>query len=663
MAYRPQPSPQPPAHGDPAADIAFADFAARVAHMKGVFRLTAEKERPADKCTPSAWLRAALWWYLRGKAGLEVMLQQRPRSPEGKRELLVQAHVDLAKAWWILSDPLEPYDTVEGVSPPSAHPGDNPNIRLQGAVARLHSYLKSLSLQMVRNQLMPPHQSLIQGQDTQIWLDYPRFTTDAATVLSGNASMSRVIESTTHATDPLDALPLGDNRNAFCYGRFPVEVSVNTDEQATDRVVLPCMLSMLRGTRDYQTTIVISSQNELVNVRVGPRQQNERGLIRHDVSWKASSQSLAVHLPRGFDLTVRMQETDFRSLWNLAEYARKVEHSLRPEADEKLVHEARLAELQYADSSGSKAFPHEKIRGCLAVVYEKVVEHRDASGLRKKHNGYRVLLVTDPNHKSLSSVSHELCRGMPLSFELITDAAASGSTAMVIRVREESRQCRILLVFPDVSSRQALYNVLNGLTVGPDESVVGKMAVTGVNIQTASQTEGFTPVSHPALQDLQWQRLGVTNGHPEDPNSRIPETVESENLRVLARHAAGCITDRLNMSKGELMIRIPCADTATPVVQILRGPQRDLTMSIDVRVAPQHVVDGITELLQLAREQSTIRTFSFANSAELHAFQVSCTCVSIPVYYVTNNSVSRRPLPASPSPTTAWRAPSASPGA
>ena len=77
--------------------------------MKGVFRLTAEKERPSEKCSPQAWLRTALWWYLRGKVGLEVLLQrQRPRGEDGMpRELLTQPHVDLAKTWWIISDPLE----------------------------------------------------------------------------------------------------------------------------------------------------------------------------------------------------------------------------------------------------------------------------------------------------------------------------------------------------------------------------------------------------------------------------------------------------------------------------------------------------------------------------------------------------------------------------
>jgi len=624
---RPIPSPGPFFHNDPAADLALADFAGRVAHMKGVFKLTAEKERQAERCTPQAWLRAALWWYLRGKAGLETLLQRRsPGGAEARRELLTQPHVDLAKTWWIISDPLEQYDVPYAASPQSALATDMSERALQQSVALLRGHLKSLSASMHKNQLMPPHQSLIQGQDTTIWLQYPRFTSDAAAVLSGNASSkSLLVESSAPTAAPLEALPLGDTRDTFCYAHFPVEVSVNTDEAETDRVVLPCMLSVLRSKRDYQTGIAISSQTELVSIRVGPKQGDAKGLTWHDVSWKASSQSMAIHLPRGFDLTIRMQERDFRSLWSLTEYARKLEHSLRPEAGESLVHEARVTELQYADPSGAQAFPQEKLRACIALVFERIVEHRDGNGVRKMHRGFRLLLVTESSHKSLSSVSHEVCRNAPLLFEFITDATANGTTAMVIRVREESKQCRILLVFPDMANRQSLYDVLNALTVGPDETIVAKTNVTGINIQAATQTEGFTPISHPALQALQWQKLGITNTRSNDLDTREPPTVESDNLRIIARHAAGCITDRLNLGKGELVLRLPCADTPTPTIQTLRSPQEDLTMSIDTRQSPQHVTEGITELLQLAQQRSTIRTFTFATPADLHAFQAAIT--------------------------------------
>lgn len=642
---QPSISPLPPTQGDASAELALADFAGRVAHMKGVFRLTAEKERPSDKCTPTAWLRTAIWWYLRGKSGLEGLLQQRTKSQQPPRELLTQPHVDLAKAWWIISDLLDHYDLSEGSTLQKAQPDGDTEEILCYSVTLLRSYLRSLSASMQKSQLMPPHQSLIQGQDTQIWIEYPNFVADAATVLGGGgcAGQSLIKDKTTSAVTPLEAIPLGDTRDTFCYCRFLVEISVNTDDAETDRVVLPCMLSVLRSRREYQPRVIISSQSELVNITVLPKRSNLKGLTWSDVSWKASSHAMTIHLPRSFDMSVRMQERDFRTLWNLVEYSRKVEHSFVTEPGEKLAHETSLSELQYADSSGSSSFPQEKIRKCRALVFEKFVEHADGSGLRKVHSGFRLLLVTEPSHKSLCCVSHDLCRKDPLFFELLTDAAANGTTAMVIRIREESRQCRILLVFPDMASRHGLYDVLNGLTVGPDEVIVGKMALAGVNIQAAMQTEGYSPVSHASLQALQWQKLGVTNQQSDDSNTRIPPTVESESLRIVARHAAGCITDRLNLGKGEMLLRLPCADKLIPAVQMLRQPQSDLTMSIDTRQSPQHVTEGISELMRLAQERQTIRTFTFATADDLHAFEAAITGFTVLYDGVASSfSISRR---------------------
>ncbi|GIZ42911.1 hypothetical protein CKM354_000615900 [Cercospora kikuchii] len=614
---RPSASSQASSENNPAAEAAFADFAARVAHMKGVFRLTAEKELPADRCTPSMWLRGALWWYHTGKTGLEALFAR--KDPNDHRELLTQPHVDLAKAWWIATDPLEMYD-----SPDADERASEAESRIvRRGLAALKNSLKSLSLSIAKNHLLPPEASLIQGQNTRIWVDYPRFTSDAAAVLGGSVSKSVIIEEPKHAIDPYELLPLNDTREFFWYGRFPVEVYLNTEDLETDRVVLPCLLTVLRGKQDYQTSIVIASQNDLVNIKILPRQDTKRVLTWSDVSWQASSFGISIHLPRNFDLSVRMHERDFRALWNLSEYARKVEKTLRPEADERMVHESRLVQLQYVDSSNSSSFPTEKIRGCSVFIFEHLAKHVDGSGARRVHRGFRMLLITEPGHKTLSAVSHEICKDSPFFFEMLTDSAAGGTTAMVVRIRETKRQCRMLFVFPDAGTRQALYDVINGLAVGPDEDIVGKMSLASLNIEPASQSLSFAQSAHPALQNLQWQKLGITNGVSDDDSGRPPTTVQSESLRILARHATGCITDRLNLGKGELLLRFPPVES--PSVQILREPQEDMTMSIDTRHSHPTVANGIAELLKLAREQPTIRTFTFQTHDDLHAFEYAIT--------------------------------------
>lgn len=591
--------------------------------MKGVFSLTAEKELPADRCTPNMWLRAAIWWYLRAKAGLEGLVQQRSKTGD-TRELLVQAHVDLAKTWWILTDSLDPWDAYDEPSPQGAPAQQSADAALKSSCGLLKSYLKALTYSMSRNKILPPPASLIQGQDTQIWIEYPRFTSDAVAVLGGaGVGKSLIADANSEHVSPLEALPLGDNRDMHCYSRYFVEASINTEEADTDRTGLPCYLTVMRGTRDYLSSIVVASQSELVSLRLGPKHGESPGLTWHDVSWKASSLSMSIRLPRGFDLTIRFHERDFRSLWNLVEYTRQTEHSLRALRGETLVHEARLAEVQYADSANPNSFPTDKVRGCLARIWVCHIEQADGSGMHKLHRGFRLLVVTDPGHKTLSSFSHEFGTTSPLYFEFITDAAANGTTAMVIRTREESKQCRMLLVFKDMESRQSFYDVLNGLDVKEHETIVGKMSLTSLTIEPAVPSLSPSQVRSNALTSLQWQKLGVTNEHSDDPNSRFSSTISSESLRIVARHAHGCTTDRLNLDKGELLLRIPCDNK--PTIQLLRDPQADLSMSIDTRNAPSGASDGIAEALSLAQTDSTIRNFTFATSTDLHAFQAAIT--------------------------------------
>ncbi|CZT20784.1 uncharacterized protein RCC_06642 [Ramularia collo-cygni] len=587
---------------DPAAEAAYSDFTSRVSHMRGVFRLTAEKEQPTSGCTSMMWLRAGLWWYLKGKAGLEIMLQQRDHRP-----LLSQAHVDLGKASWILMDQLEMHD-------------DATNSSDQG-VSALRNHLKSLSLSMTKNHLLPPEQSLIQGQDTSIWLQYPRFTSDAAAVLGGSTSNSVIVDERNSNTvlEPYELLPLGDSREFFCYGRFPVDVYINTDEADTDRALLPCILTVLRSRRDYQTSMTIASQNLLVGIKIEPFREGKRALTWSDVSWKPTGDGFSIRLPRNFDAAVQMQARHCRDVWNLSEYARKVEHHLQASNDEVLVYEARLVELQYADSANSGNFPAEKMRGCMVFVFEKVEQLRDGNGLRKFNRGFRVALITDPGHKTLSAVDMDVGAGAPVLFEFLTSPDPAAGVGLLLRKRDGARQCRALMVLPSAEERERLFGLLNGAQAGVDDMVVGRTALAGLRIEATDQTRFAEP---DVLQHLQWSSLTVFN--TIDDETEHPTTVESDHLRFVAKHAAGTITDRLNLSKGELLLRlIPSLEGS--VIQLLRQPQADMTLTVDTRRSPQPLEDKFARLLQTVQTEPTLRTLKFASQSDLHAFQRAIT--------------------------------------
>ncbi|KAK4982246.1 hypothetical protein LTR66_009376, partial [Elasticomyces elasticus] len=502
----------PNSDGAAAADAALSDFGARVAHMRGVFRLTAERER-ASVPTPSQWLRASVWWFLKGRAGLEVLMKGRPRSGDGQqRERLTQAHVDLAKAWWITCDVLSDHAD----SSPNTERGSAGVDEIREEVPVTIANLKALLLSMTRNNVMPPYQSLIQGQDTTIWVKYPNFAPDVAMVLAGSVKRSLIADAPKQQVRTLEVMPLADSRSDFCYGRMFVNVSINTEEEDTDRVVLPCVLSITRSRSDWQAKISICSQDELVNTCVYPANSSaaKKGPTWNDVQWREKARGLYIRLPRGFTLSAEFEEKDYLQLSSIYEYTRKVEASLRPLENERLVHEAALLELQYQDSSKPQTFPGDKVRGCVALVFERRTTTHEGGSMNHLHRGYRLLLVTNPSNKTLSCASHDVGSRSPLLFEFVTEAAANGPTAMVIRTRDGARQCRMLLVFKDANERQAMYDTVNGITVSPDEAVAARFRISELLIESASQAEGFCKPGQDALRKLSWQSLTVINDDP-----------------------------------------------------------------------------------------------------------------------------------------------------
>ncbi|EON67248.1 hypothetical protein W97_06501 [Coniosporium apollinis CBS 100218] len=621
-----------------ANDEAFDDFSERVTHMKGIFRLTAEIERPLFEQTPMQWLRASIWWFLRGRAGMEILIRNRPRGQDGRpvsssrEQLLAQPHVDLAKNWWIVTEllPMHPstanYAGVPIASQASAarNNGDNALTAVFEARDIILANLKALLASMSRNQVMPPYQSLIQGQDQSIWIKYPSFAPDVQAILSGNATKSLTVGSTTRNINPVACMPLADTKTDFCYGRLFVQASIATEDQDSDRVSLPCVLSILRGRNDWTLKVSICSQTTLVNVLV--QGSREAGPTWDDVQWKTKTRGMYVRLPRGFTLSVDFSEKDFRQLQGIEEYTRKVEASLLPLGDEKVVHEVTLRDFQYSDSSNPQALPAERIPRCHVRIFEKSEMLTEGTGQRRMHRGYRFHVVTSPKLKTLSYITHELGRDQrPIGFEFRSSPSSDGASApaMVLRFKEETRQCNVFLTFNNPNERNQLYAVLNGMNLTPDETVFAQVPLKSLSIEPADQAEGFNQSGHDALRTFTWQDLKVINHDADDTSGDFARTVLSEQLRIVAHHSAGSLTDRLNLSPGELQLRLPTS--GNPELSILRAPQADLTMSVDHQRVEKSIPDTLAALLTTILTGPTIRTFTFHDPRDLHAFQTAIT--------------------------------------
>lgn len=545
-----------------AGDLAMAEFGERVTHMQGIFRLTAEMERPMFEYTPLQYLRAAMWWFMRARTGLENLIRGRPRDQATRDDLpLAQPHVDLAKTWWILTSVIATHPSVRrygdleepGSSLMAArHAQDAEMVEVYEVYDAILTNVKALLSSVQRNKAMPPTQSLIQGQDQSIWIKYPKYAPAVQTVLSGMLSSNLLADEKAHAQQtPTALMPLGDTKDDFCYGRMFVHVSISTDEAETDRVSMPCMLSILRARDDWRMKLIICSQSELVSVTVSPDPSVRPSW--KDVQWKTKSRGLYVAIPGGFTLSVEFAERDFRQLWSIYEYTGKVERSIYPLEGEKVAHEITLRDFQYSDPSNPAAFPPDRVKRCMVRILERSHSRMFGNVVQRFHAGFRFVVVTSPKNKTLSSVSLRF-GDQPLNFGFESDPQSGGAPCMTVRHSDPKKEkpSSMLLVFNDVNERGMLFSVLNGLIIGPDETVFSKVPLKAFFVAEGDQPQGFDNAAGAAMQRLAWQDLKVLNLDPDNGSSESPKTVLSDSLRIIARHSAGIVTDRLNL--GEFLL-------------------------------------------------------------------------------------------------------------
>lgn len=541
------------------AEGALLDFGERVEHMRGVFQLMAQLNGQIYDHSPVVWLRVASWWFLKGRAAMETAIRTRPKTPEPQPERLVQAHVDLAKTWWILTEvfsnhpKLPKYGDQQMASQAKAarDAGDEPNAEAYEAHDSILSSLKLLLGSMKRHQSMPPTQALIQGQQQDIWQTYPKFAPDAASVLSAASAKLIVTEGDKKRTNPRKFMPVSDTKEDFCYFRMFAQVSMSTDDLSTDRESFPVVISVLRCRENFNVKLAISSQSDLVNIMVGP--STDLGATWRDVAWRAKSHGFALQLRHGYVLNVELVDSDFRSLWNIVDHTNRVESALRERGDERMACVMMLREGIYKDPTNPSVFPAEPVKGSKLHLFEKFELSSEGTGKRKLHRGYRMVMVTHPRNRTVGFVTHEAgTKQEPLNFAYTTEPDQQPS--MVLRFREEMpdkrlKICTMRLVFGDSKERNHIFGLLTSLNIGEEEKEFAKVPLKAYNIESADPAEGFSQSGSNVLKSLQWVEAKAMNQDPDVVGLESAPTVMSESLRILVRHSAGVFSDRMNLGK------------------------------------------------------------------------------------------------------------------
>lgn len=161
-----------------------------------------------------------------------------------------------------------------------------------------------------------------------------------------------------------------------------------------------------------------------------------------------------------------------------------------------------------------------------------------------------MVLVTPQQTKQVSTINHELgTKQEPMNFEYVTEA--DQAPALRLRFREEGadkrlRTCTAHLVFQDGKDRNNLFGTFTSMNVAEGETTFAQVALKAFHIESADQAEGFTQGSR-VLEKLQWVEAKVMNQDPEAAGLESAPTVMSESLRIMCRHTAGIVSDRMNL--------------------------------------------------------------------------------------------------------------------
>lgn len=591
-----------------AGDDSLNAFVARTRHLHELFRLHAEAVRPISGSMPAPLARASLWWFLKGRMGLEMVIRNRENSTQQMQLELdrQQAYANLAKSYWIAEMAIPELMQGRGLSP-------DPEV--EDSRRALQSNMRKITMSMKRNGMLPPDEAFLPQQiDKTIWVDYPTLSQDIVALLTGNAGSGMTIaQNTTSALTIVESLPLGDTKEYFNYSRVAVDAYLMEQGNESQRIALPCLLSTVRPQTEKHLHFILSTQCGQVQLRI----QGSKGTSPtwDDVRWIPEANVVNVRLPRGFRIDIHCSRQDFGMLWNMYDFGRKVQTMLYPRADEMPIFQTTLAEFEYIDSDPkARTFPKDPQRKCEVALFEKVLKESIAGSTRCLHRGCRIAIITGPHTRTMSGVNQTYLPVNPIQFTFLR--GNSGMPALDLRFDDGKRKGHMVLAFKEENERLAFHKLFTGASVLNDEVVVAKMPIAGFKMsQRLADAQGMA-----GFEKYPWNSVKVIN---DENMGEEPPTVLSDHLRVWMDFNLGTLTDRMNMAPGEFKFRLEPGDPK--VMRVFRQPQVDLTTGLSESHVPKGAVADVAQSLQVMSKSPSIRSYSFQSTRDLHMFQTALT--------------------------------------
>lgn len=534
-------------------DDAFNSFLIRIERFNSIFRLGATASRSFESITFMQWMRAATWWFLKGRGELESTVRGRPRSSDRVQHVseadvskdLEQAYLNLAKACWILMEIVPKHEelkkygnaSIGSLSPIIRSFGDVKLAEMLDLHHAIIANMRALTMSMKRNNKMPSGNFEPQGLDTRVWVETPRFASGVAGLLSGTTSR-KLLEDESAGFDAFP-YPVGDTLCYFNYGSMFVDVVLESSGDSKGGVHLSCILTILRQRTDRELNVNLASQDGQVNLVI--QSDPKAGPTWRNAHWKTNNSTIMLELADGLGLEIQFREQNFRSLWGIYDYTRKVRKEMEPDEAEELVFRATVRCVHYVDSPDAKVFPLDPVPDCDVILFEKNRTLTEGNGRRRFYNGHRLVVVTPPGSKTLSSTNQGLGKQMPILFSYVRGEGDGPA----LLLKNEGAGSTIVITFGDQSSRDKFQTLLDGTLLREDESYTKAMPLRALDIGTSN--EESRAGNNNFLSQWRWHELRVINRRPEFFENGLPKTVLSEHLRIWTQCEAGSFVDRMHL--------------------------------------------------------------------------------------------------------------------
>ena len=535
------------------------EFGTRVQRFYGMFRLGASVNRSFTDVSFEDWIRAGAWWFLKGRGELEKAVRSRPRSRDGPlnhdaRDVpsdLKQAHLNLAKASWIISDVTINHSDVRkygsgsmaSVLAISKSLGDSKLAELIEMHLAITASLRALTMSMRRNDKMPPSDFEAQGLESRIWLETPRLASGVASLLRGNSS-TVLLEDGSVNLDMVVSYPIGDTDSHFNYGSMFVDVVLRSSEDPHQEVHMSCIVSVLRQKNERDLEVVLASQDGKVNLNIFSK--NRGGHTWRSVHWRIDARCMLLRLSDTLELAVQFEESGFRTLWGIYDYTRQIRKDLEAAEVEETMFRSIAKCVHFVDPHDPRVFPADPVQRCDVRLFESSFTPAEGFGRRIFYNGHRLIVVTPPSSKVLNKISSTWGKQIPMLFSYVRGE----EDGPAILLKDNSAGSTLVITFNNAVEREKFHSQLSGTFMREEESCCDAIRLQSMHIHGSTSNEPLAEENY-VTKDWRWNQLRIFNRRPEYFENGVVKTVLSENLRIWLQCEAGAFVDRINLGQSK----------------------------------------------------------------------------------------------------------------